>query len=345
MRRLESLRGKRMAVKRKKTTIFIRRNRDTLIAYGIMLVVLVLFAANQNDFFTRYGPQSIFNQMITLAIAALAQTLVVLTSGIDLSVGAMIGLTNSIAATIMDPMAQFAGGKLAGVLLTMVIVLATGALAGFLNGLIIVFFRLQPIIVTLATASVFTGIALYIRPTPGGKVPYEYTQFFAGRLFGYIPSSAVVLAFFIFAVWIPLRRSRLGQSIYAIGGGEYSAFVTGIDVNRTKLWVYTLSGLFSACAGLLLTAQTASGDPLGSELFTLNSIAAVVLGGTALTGGKGGYVGSVAGAVILSLVLGLLIFWGVPSFYQNGVQGIILILALSVGVLQKLWKKRKAITD
>lgn len=328
-----------MVAKGKKITVFARRNKETIIAYLIMLIVLALFAANQNDFFTRYGPQSIFNQMITLAIAALAQTLVVLTAGIDLSIGAMIGLTNSIAATIMDPVAQFVGSEALGMLLTIVIVLILGALAGFINGVIIVFARLQPIIVTLATASVFTGIALYIRPTPGGKVPYAYTAFFTGRLFEYIPISAMVLAFFIVAVWIPLRRSRLGQSIYAIGGNEYSAFVSGINVDRTKLWVYALSGLFSACAGLLLTAQTASGDPLGSELFTLNSIAAVVLGGTALYGGKGGFIGSVAGAVILSLVLGLLIFWGVPSFYQNGVQGIILILALSIGVLQNLWKK------
>jgi ribose transport system permease protein len=327
------------ANRRRSSAIFLRRNKEALLAYSILLVILVLFAGNQNDFFTRYGPQSIFNQVITLAIASLSQMIVVLTGGIDLSVGAMIGLTNSIAATIMDPVSTAAGHQGLGIVVTALIVLAVGAAAGFINGVIVVYGRLQPIIVTLATASVYGGIALFIRPTPGGKVPISYTDFLTGRVLTYIPMSAVVLAIFIAVVWIPLRRSGLGQSIYAIGGNEYSAFVSGIKIQRTKLWAYTLSGIFAACAGLLLTAQTASGDPLGSGLFTLNSIAAVVLGGIALSGGKGGYAGAVAGAAILSLVLGLLIFWGVPSFYQNAVQGIILILALTVGVMSKLGNK------
>jgi ribose transport system permease protein len=324
---------------RRSAAVFLRRNKEALLAYGILLIILVLFASNQNDFFTRYGPQSIFNQVITLAVASLSQTIVVLTGGIDLSVGAMIGLTNSIAATIMDPVSLAVGHQGLGIVLTVLIVLAVGAAAGFVNGLIVVYGRLQPIIVTLATASVYGGIALFVRPTSGGKVPISYTDFLTGRVFTFIPMSAVVLVIFLAAVWIPLRRSGLGQSIYAIGGNEYSAFVSGIKIQRTKLWAYTLSGVFAACAGLLLTAQTASGDPLGSSLFTLNSIAAVVLGGIALSGGKGGYAGAVAGAAILSLVLGLLIFWGVPSFYQNAVQGMILILALAVGILSKLGNK------
>lgn len=324
---------------RKPAGMLMRRNKDAVMAYIILLAILVLFAFNQYDFFTRYGPQSIFNQVITLAVAALAQTIVVLTAGIDLSIGAIIGLTNSVAATIIDPITVSVGHAGLALLLTHIIVLAIGCAAGLINGLIIVYGRLQPIIVTLATASVFSGIALYIRPTAGGKVPEAYTDLLTGRVLTYIPVSAIVLAVFMVLIWLPLRRSRFGQSVYAIGGSEYSAFVSGIPIRRTKVWVYTLAGLFSACAGLLLTAQTASGDPLGSSLFTLNSIAAVVLGGTSLSGGKGGYIGSVAGAAILSLVLGLLIFWGVPSFYQNAVQGIILILALAVSILQKQRKR------
>jgi ribose transport system permease protein len=326
-------------IRNRKKMIFVKRNKEAILAYFILLVILVLFAINQNDFFTRYGPQSISNQVITLSVAALAQTLVVLTGGIDLSIGAIIGLTNSIAATIMDPITIMVGNKWLGILITHLIVLVIGCAAGFINGAIIVYGRLQPIIVTLATASIFGGIALYIRPTPGGKVPSSYTDFMTGRIMTYIPVSALVLLIFIFLIWLPLRKSPFGQSIYAIGGNEYSAFVSGIHIQHTKLLAYTLAGLFSACAGLLLTAQTASGDPLGSNLFTLNSIAAVVLGGTALAGGKGGYVGAVAGAAVLSLILGLLIFWGVPSFYQNAVQGIILLLALMVGIVQRTGKK------
>ncbi|PWA11823.1 ABC transporter permease [Pueribacillus theae] len=322
-------------------SVFYRRNKEAILAYVILLAILVLYSLNQNDFFSRYGSQSIFNQVITLVVASLAQTLVVLTRGIDLSIGAMIGLTNSIAATIMEPISNMVTNQWLGIIITIFIVLAVGCIAGLLNGLIIVFGRFQPIIVTLATASIFGGIALYIRPTPGGSVPYVYSEVLTGRILTFIPVSAVVLGIFIFLVWFPLRRSKLGQSIYAIGGNEYSAFVSGIKINRTKLWAYTLAGLFSACGGLLLTAQTASGDPLGSNLFTLNSIAAVVLGGTTLAGGRGGFVGAVAGASILSLVLGLLIFWGIPSFYQNAVQGLILLLALSIGVLPQLGRKLK----
>lgn len=307
-------------------------------AYTILLFVLVLFAFNQNDFFTRYGPQSIFNQIITLAIASLAQTLVILTAGIDLSIGSIIGLTNSITATMMDTMIVNTGSQWIGIFVTIVVVLIVGAVAGLINGAIIVFGRLQPIIVTLATASIYGGIALYIRPIAGGKVPIGYSSFFTDNWFTYLPVSAVVLAVFIAFVWIPIRRSRLGQSVYAIGGNEYSAYVSGIPIERTKLLVYMLSGIVCACAGLLLTAQTSSGDPLGSSMFTLNSIAAVVLGGTALSGGKGGYAGSVAGAAILSLVLGLLIFWGVPSFYQDAVQGLILLFALVIGFVQRTRK-------
>jgi ribose transport system permease protein len=323
---------------KKSRRIFLKRHRDTLLAFVILLVVLVLFASNQNDFFTKYGPQSIFNQVITLAIVALSQTMVILTAGIDLSVGAVVGY--SVAATVMDPLSKSLGSVGLGITVTAGIVLILGGIAGWINGVFIVYGRLQPIIVTLATSSIYTGIALYIRPTPGGKVASSYTEFFTGRVLDYIPMSAIVLAIFIFLVWVPLRRSRLGQSIYAIGGNEYSAFISGINVNRTKLWVYTLSGLFSAFAGLLLTAQTASGDPLGSSLFTLNSIAAVVLGGAPLYGGKGSYIGSAAGAGILSLILGLLIFWGVPSFYQNAVQGAVLIVALSLGVVQRLIRQK-----
>lgn len=315
--------------------LFLRRNRDVIRSYIILLIVMVLFATYQKDFLTKYGPQSIFNQVITLCVVALSQTLVILTGGIDLSVGSMVGLTNSIAATIMFPFIQAVGGELLGIVITVIIVFLAGILGGLFNGLIIVFGRLQPIIVTLASWSIFTGIAMYIRPSPGGRVAYIYTKILTGRAFDFIPVSAIILSFFIIIIWIPFRHTKVCQSIYAVGGNEYSAYVSGINVNRTKLIVYILSGFFSACAGLLLTAQTASGDPIGSSVFTLNSIAAVILGGTAISGGKGSYLGSIAGSIILSLILGLLIFWSVPSFYQTAVQGGILIIALKLGLISK----------
>lgn len=332
-----------MLMQNKKYKVFMRRNKETVSVYVLMFLVLIIFVMNQRDFFTPYGPQSIFNQIITLAIAALAQTLVVLTSGIDLSIGSIIGLSNAIAATIMSTLIISCQNKALGIIATIIIALLCGAVAGLINGLAVVFGRLQPIIVTIATSSIFLGLGLYIRPTPGGIVDPSLCEILTGRIFTYIPVSAIVLLIFIFLIWIPFRRTRFCQAIYAIGGNEYSAYVSGINVNKTKIWVYVLAGLFSACAGILLTAQTASGDPLGGSLFTLNSIAAVVLGGTALAGGKGGYIGSFAGAVVLSLVLGLLIFWNISSFYQNAVQGGVLILALTVSNLQNVWRKKELV--
>lgn len=332
-----------MPMQNKNYKVFMRRNKDTVSVLVLMLIILIVFIMNQHDFFTRYGLQSICNQIIVLCVAVLAQTIVILTSGIDLSIGAMIGLTNAVAATIMSHMITFMDNRLAGILATVILTLLCGGAAGLINGLAVVYGRLQPIIVTIATSSIYTGIGLYIRPTPGGIVDQDFSRFMTGRFFTFIPASAIILLVFIFLVWVPFRRTRLCQALYAIGGNEYSAYVSGINVNFSKLMAYTLAGFFSACAAVLLTAQTASGDPLGSSLFTINSIAAVVLGGTSLSGGKGGYVGSFAGAVILSLVLGLLIFWSIPSFYHNMVQGGILILALTVNCLQDMLRSRKAV--
>ena len=307
----------------------------------LMLIVLIVFIMNQRDFFTRYGLQSICNQIVVLSVAVLAQTIIILTSGIDLSIGAIIGLTNAVAATIMSPMILFMDNRLLGIGATLIITLLCGSAAGLINGIAVVYGRLQPIIVTIATSSIYTGIGLYIRPTPGGIVDQDFSRFLTGRFFTFIPASAIILLIFIFLVWVPFRQTRLCQALYAIGGNEYSAYVSGINVNLSKIMAYSLAGFFSACAAILLTAQTASGDPLGSSLFTINSIAAVVLGGTSLAGGKGGYIGSFAGAVILSLVLGLLIFWSIPSFYQNMVQGGILILALTANSLQGRLRTKK----
>ena len=329
-------------MKNDKVRLFLRRNAEGVVAYGVLAMVLVLFACNQADFFTVYGPQSIFNQVITLCIAALGQTVIILTSGIDLSVGSLIIFTNCVAATIFMPLTHISGGSIAaGGILTIVFVLLIGVLAGMFNGCLVVYGRLQPIVVTLATGSIFNGMARYVRPSPGGEVPGEFARFFTGRVFGFIPMSAIVLLLAITCIWLPYRRSRAGQSLYAIGGNEKAAYLNGIKIERSKLIAYSVAGLCAAICGILLTAQTRSGDPTASNNFTNNSIAAAVLGGVSLAGGKGSYFGSIAGAMILSLIVGLLIFWKISSYYQNLVQGIILIIALSVSFFTAFVKRKR----
>jgi ribose transport system permease protein len=322
--------------------IFARRNRDILVAYSVLLVVFTLFASNQADFLTRYGPQSIFNQIITLCIASLGQTFIIITGGIDLSVGSLIIFSNCIAATIMRPAIDtFGGSVLAGGIATTCIVLACAALCGLINGAVVVYGRLQPIVVTLATGSIFSGLARYVRPSPGGDVPSQFARFFTGRAFEYIPVSAIILGFSLFCIWIPYRTRKYGQALYAVGGNENAAFVSGIKINAVKLRVYMLAGMCAGICGILLTAQTRSGDPNAMNNFTNNSIAAAVLGGASLAGGRGSYIGSIAGAMILQLIVGLLIFWNISSFYQNLIQGIILILALSVNFISTILRERR----
>ena len=322
--------------------IFARRNRDILVAYSVLLVVLMLFASNQADFLTKYGPQSIFNQIITLCIASLGQTLIIITGGIDLSIGSLVIFTNCIAATIMRPVIDLFGGSiLAGSIATIAIVFVCGTLCGFLNGIMVVYGRMQPIVVTLATGSIFSGLARYIRPSPGGDVPSQFARFFTGRVLDYIPMSAIILALSLFCIWIPYRTRKYGQALYAIGGNENAAFISGININAAKLRAYMIAGLCASICGILLTAQTRSGDPNAMNNFTNNSIAAAVLGGASLAGGTGSYIGSIAGAMILQLIVGLLIFWNISSFYQNLIQGIILILALSVNFISQVIRERR----
>lgn len=318
------------------------KNREAVFGYVIMTAVVILYISSQKNFFTAYGIKSMFDQFMTLLFGALAQTLVILTGGIDLSVGALIGLTNTMTAFLMVPIAHALGNDMLGVAVTLLVVLAIGALAGCINGMLIVYGHLQPIIVTLATSFIFMGIGMYILPQPSGEVVSGFTKLMMGTLTPLkIPKSILWLLFAVLILWIPIRRSKFGQSVYAIGGNENAAFVSGINVNKTKVKTYLMAGVCCAIAGILLTAQTTVGDPTGSDGFTMNSVAAVVLGGTALSGGRGSFIGTVAGVITYSLILGLLIFWGVNSFYQDMIKGLILVAALAINALQKLELRRK----
>jgi ribose transport system permease protein len=310
---------------------FVGRNASVLLAYLAFLVLIGMYIALLPRF---SGAQaiSIANQGMTLAIAAFGQTLVIVTGGVDLSIGPLIALTNSIAASLMTDNPAQVG-------LVVLLVLITGTLCGAINGAVIAYGRLQPIVVTLATASIYTGCALFVRPRPGGYVPEWFTDGLTTSVGG-IPSALLLLALLV-VLWLVFRRTRLGLSIYAIGSSEDAAFMSGISLPRAKVAAYTLAGLLSAMAGLFFTAQTATGSALSGSVFTLNSVAAVVLGGTSLAGGRGGYIGTIAGAYVISVIVSVLFFLQVSPFYQSMFQGGILLLAVSLGSLQVLRVKNR----
>lgn len=305
------------------------RYKSSLTAIVGLVLLVGYYVYRQPLILSPFGVTTSVNQGTTLALATLAQLVVVLTGGVDLSVGAMVALTNAIAATYM-------GTHPGSVTIVLVLTLVVGTLAGLVNGLVVAYGRIQPIIVTLATLYIYTGCGLLVRPQPGGTVP----DFFANALTGswtYLPYAILFLLAVIGVAWMPLMRSRLGRSIHAIGDNPEGAHVSGINVQRTKLWAYTAAGFFAACAGLFLTAQTTSGDATVGTTYTLNSVAAVVFGGAVLGGGRGVAVGPVFGAYFLSLLISVLFASGVSPFYQNLLEGAILVIVLAVA---NLWRLR-----
>jgi ribose transport system permease protein len=285
-----------------------------------------------------YGPNGVRGLAIgvlPIAFAAVAQTTAVLARGIDLSVGSMMALTSVVAAVLME-------GRSEGfAILVVIAVLVFGALLGAINGALIVSTRVPDIVVTLAMLFVWAGVALVILQTPGGGSADWLSDLTRGSfLTDLFPRAALVLIVTVAMVWIPVKRSRLGLSIYAIGSDPLAAFRSGVSVSRTKIFAYTLTGLFSALGGLSLTATTGLASPVPGP-YTLTSVAAVVLGGVSLAGGRGGVLGPVVAVVILSLLRTDMTFLSVDTNLATVAQGVILVGVVMIGSLLELRRERR----
>lgn len=328
---------------------YILRHFRVGIAFVILFALLSITASLNERFFTPPVITSTANQSMTLIFAGMAQTTVVITGGIDLSVGPIISLSNSLASAIFAET-----DDALNIIAVVIIVLVVASLAGLVNGLIVVYGRLQPIIVTLATASIYSGIALFLRPQPGGYVPADYGGLLTRRvgqllpaalfgeepagiaaflesLFNFIPASTILLLLVLLIVWLPFRRSQLGMWVYAVGSNEGAAYMSGVNVKLAKISAYVLGGFFAGMGGLFLTAQTQSGDATTGSVFTLQSIAVVVLGGTSLFGGSGGIAGTIAGAIALRLIPTILFFARVNPLQQPLWEGGVILLAVAAG--------------
>ena len=311
----------------------LRRNGWTLGLLGILALLLVITKIIQPS----YGPggvQGLAISVLPLALAAVAQTCAVLARGIDLSIGSMMALTSVVSATLMEDRSEgFAVLVVVGVLLL-------GLVIGAVNGALVAFTRVPDIVVTLAMLFVWAGCALLVLSTPGGGSAAWLGSLSRGPfLTQWIPRAAVVLIVVIAVIWIPLRRSRLGLSLYAVGSDPLAAFRSGVSVTRTKIFSYMLAGLFSAMAGLSLTATTGIGTPVPGP-YTLLSVAAVVLGGVSLAGGRGGVFGPVIAVVILSLLRTDMTFLNVDTNLATVAQGLILVGVVMVGSLIQLRRDR-----
>jgi len=310
-----------------------RRNTWMLGLLGFLVLLLVFTKLIQPN----YGPTGIQGLAVSaaaLVLAAVAQAIVVISGGIDLSIGAMIAFTNVVAAQAMLKADDQTGVAIAiGVLLL-------GLLIGAINGALIVTTRVADIIVTLAMSFVWAGCALLVLSVPGGQADAWLTQLASGSILTeWLPKPALLVLLVIAIIWIPLRRSRLGLSLYAIGSDQLAAFRSGVSVGRTKIISYALAGLFSALAGLAVTANTGIGTPLPGG-YTLTSVAAVVLGGVSLAGGRGGVFGPIIAVIILSLIRTDMTFLNLNSNLATVTQGVILIVVVMFGSLAALRRRR-----
>ncbi|SEA72975.1 ribose transport system permease protein [Thalassobacillus cyri] len=288
---------------------------------GLLLIIIILSVMSDN-FLSLGNILNVLRQVSINALIAFGMTFVILTGGIDLSVGSVLALAGALTAGMlasgMDPV------------LAVLIGLIAGALMGAFNGLIITKGKVAPFIATLATMTIFRGLTLVYtdgRPVTGLSDSFFFEMIGKGYLFG-IPFPVILMgAAFIILVFI-LRKTTFGRKVYAIGGNESASILSGIKSDRVKIWVYSLTGMLSALAGIILTSRLNSAQPNAGFTYELDAIAAVVLGGTSLSGGRGWLVGTLVGALIIGVLNNGLNLLNVSSFYQQVVKGGVILLAV-----------------
>jgi ribose transport system ATP-binding protein len=286
--------------------------------------------------FDSFDAQSVAMAALPLACAAAAQAIVVISGGIDLSIGSVMAVANVLAARTMN---EAGFGESLWLALA---ILAAGAAIGAVNGLLVIVSRVPDVIVTLTSGFIWGGVALLILEKPGGGAPPEFANLGTGTLITeWLSNSLVLLVVAVALVWIPVRMSRTGLRIYATGSDKIAAFRSGVNVEVARLTAYVLGGLFSAIGGLGLTMTTGIGSPHAGVLYTLSGLAAVVIGGVSLTGGRGGVVGPVIAAFVLTLIPADLIFLNIDPNFGQVIQGTLIVLVVMAGGLATLVRNRR----
>ena len=335
---------------------WVRQNRGLAGALALFAGLFIVYnLLHPRGFSTAVLVQNA-NEAVAIAFVAMAQTVPVLMGGLDLSVGAVMTMTSCVASALVS-------GTPWQISLGIVLTLASGTAFGLMNGLIVVYGRIQPIIATLATGAIAIGLALLIRPKPGGEVDGDLGWALTNTIYDFadtygladggnaawlqpfinIPVPLILLFGTALLVWLPFKRTVTGRTIYAIGSAEGAAFMSGLPINRAKIAAFTLAGFFASCGGLYLAIQTSSGnaDTVQAGAYTLNSIAAVVLGGTALLGGTGGVIASLVGALILRVISFYFRILDIDPLLQPLIEGIVLLAAVSVGAFRTLSVKNR----
>lgn len=289
-----------------------------------LLLIIIIISFMSPSFLTATNIFNVLRQVSISALIAFGMTFVILTGGIDLSVGSTLALTGAISAGLL------AGGM--DPFLAMLIGLLLGAVLGAVNGVIIAKGKVAPFIATLATMTIYRGLTLVYtdgKPVSGLGDSLAFQMFGKGYFLGIpVPVLTMLLAFLV--LYFILRKTTFGRRVYAIGGNEEASRLSGINVDRITIAVYSLTGMLAALSALILTSRLNSAQPTAGQSYELDAIAAVVLGGTSLTGGRGWIFGTLVGALIIGVLNNGLNLIGVSSFFQQVVKGVVILIAVLI---------------
>ncbi|KZS50600.1 MULTISPECIES: ABC transporter permease [Rhizobium] len=295
------------------------RDAGTLIG---LIAIVVIFGLLAPDFLSQRNLLNILQQSSINACLALGMTLVIISGGIDLSVGPTAAISAVITATMLVAGVPVPLAILAG--------LAIGAICGLVNGVLVAYAGLQPFIVTLGTLSTYRAIALiYTGGNPVLGVPAGFRSLFNGSLLG-LPIPVIMVAVVALLAWVLLKKTPLGEYLLAVGGNEEAAYVAGVPIAITKITAYVISGVLAALASMILVGRLGAAEPILGNLWELDAIAAAAIGGASLMGGKGSVIGTILGAIILGAMRNGLTLMNVQAFYQLLATGLIILVAMMI---------------
>ena len=301
--------------------------KELLVKYksllGLVLLIAVVSILNPS-FLSPKNIMNILRQTSVNAVIAAGMTFVILTGGIDLSVGSILGIIGAVCASIL------VSGQ--NVVIAVLAALVVGAVVGFLNGFIISKGKLQPFIATLATMTVLKGLTLvYTNGNPitlgSNELAMSFGKIGGGTILG-IPTPAMIMILVFMVCYYILHNTKMGRYTYALGSNEEATKLSGLNTDKIKIWVYTISGILASIAGIIITSRLYSAQPTAGSGYELDAIAAVVLGGTSLNGGKGKITGTIIGALIIGVLSNALNILDVSSYYQTMVKGAVILLAV-----------------
>jgi len=305
-----------------KNTMKYMSELTTVIALIILMAVITIINSN---FLTANNLLNLLLQVTSNALIAFGMTFVILTGGIDLSVGSILALSSALTAGLL--------GSGMPVTLAILISLILGCILGMMNGLLISYGKLAPFIVTLATMTIFRGATLVY--TNGNPITKGLSDTFLFQFLGQgyivgIPFPVIIMFIVFIVLYVLLHKTAFGKSVYAIGGNEKAAYISGVKLNKVKIIIYSISGMMASISGLIITSRLSSAQPTAGASYEMDAIAAVVLGGTSLSGGKGRILGTLIGALIIGVLNNGLNIIGVSAFWQQVVKGIVILIAVLI---------------